>query len=86
MYTYIDDTNVVASLDGTMFTMPQLGPVGASVMLQNVGTNTLTYHFQQFDGANWDEMSTIGNPLYNTLIATVTALQTQIPSNPGVAK
>jgi hypothetical protein len=69
MLTYVDDTNTVLSTDSVMFTMPQQGVVSASVILQNVGTNTLTYHFQQFDGANWDEMTTIGNPLYNTLVA-----------------
>ena len=68
MLTYVDDTNTVGSTDGTMFTMPQQGVVSASAILQNLGTNTLTYHFQQFDGANWDEMATIGQPLYNTLI------------------
>jgi hypothetical protein len=68
MLTYVDDSNAVPSSDTVMFTMPQQGQVAASMILENQGTNTLTYHFQEFTGAVWQEMATIGDPLYNTLI------------------
>ena len=69
MITLADDTNAVASLDGTMFGMTQQGSVNAAVTLNNLGTSTITYHAQQSaDGFTWTEMSTIGTPLYNTLV------------------
>lgn len=70
MQTFVTDEQVVPSSLGTLFLMPQMGAVNASVILSNDGVNTLNYDFQQSpDGTTWTDMALLGNPLNNSLAA-----------------
>ncbi len=85
MQTFVTDEQVVPSVTGTLFVMPQQGSVNANVILSNDGTNTLNYDFQQSpDGVNWSDIQTVGSPLNNSLQAglqvslQVTSAYTQV--------
>ena len=68
MNVYVQDHQVVGESVGTLFTLVQASPE-ALVTLQNTGTNTINYRFQEWDGSAWVDMDVEGTDLYNTLTA-----------------
>ena len=82
MFTQVVDRQTVYGVDGVLFSMTQQAPTGALVTMTNTGTNTMNYHFQQFDGNVWSDMSPLGTPLNNTLTGgqfTVVAVVSGFP-------
>ena len=67
MIISIKESQVVGEVDSTLFSMIQQGPVSATVILKNVGSNIMNYHFQSFSGGVWSDMDVPGTPLNNTL-------------------
>lgn len=68
MNVYVQDHQVVGETPDTLFTLVQAAPE-ALITLQNTGTNTINYRFQEFDGSTWTDMDVEGTDLYNTLTA-----------------
>jgi len=68
MNTLVDDIQEITDTDSTLFSTVQQGTTNMLVVLQNLGTNTITYVFQEFDGAAWNNVGTLGSPTYGTLI------------------
>ena len=54
------DLQVVTSSDTTMFSLIGQGATNALILMTNVGSNTLVYHFQQLivssGGATWTDL------------------------------
>ena len=71
MQTFVQDLQVVPEVQGVLFSTLTPGPVTASVTLQNRGTNTMNYIFQQSNdgGATWQDMDVLGTAYNNTLTA-----------------
>jgi hypothetical protein len=67
MVTHVTDIQTVYGVDGVLFSMVQQGPVGALVTMTNSGTNTMNYHFQEFNGNAWNDLGALGTDLNNTL-------------------
>jgi hypothetical protein len=67
--TFVDDIQIVTDVELVLFSTVQQGAVNALVNLQNMGTNTITYVFQEFDGISWNDMGSVGTPTNGTLIA-----------------
>ena len=67
MFTQVVDQQVVPLVDGVLFSLTQQAPLGALVSMTNTGTNTMNYHFQEFNGNAWNDMASLGTPLNNTL-------------------
>ena len=68
MNTLVDDVQTVTDTNLTLFSTIQQGATNMLVTLKNLGTNTITYVFQEFDGASWNNIGTIGSPTYGALI------------------
>lgn len=68
MNTLVDDVQVVTDTDLTLFSTIQQGATNMLVILQNLGTNTITYVFQEFDGTSWNNVGALGSPTYGALI------------------
>jgi hypothetical protein len=64
-----NDIQVVGETTTTLFSFSQPGPLAALVIMANLGTNTINYDFQQFDGANWGDIQPVGGWLNTTLQA-----------------
>ena len=70
MNAYIDDLQTVSSTSATLFSTVQQGAVNMLVILTNVGTNTMNYDFQQYNGTAWVDMSgSTGVPYQGTISA-----------------
>ena len=67
MIVTVKETQVVGEVDATLFSLIQQGPVKCSVILKNVGSNIMNYHFQSFSGGVWSDMDVPGTQLNNTL-------------------
>jgi hypothetical protein len=80
MVTHVSDVQTVYGVDGVLFSMVQQGPVGALVTMTNAGTNTMNYHFQEFNGNAWNDLGALGTPLNNTLSGFQTT-QVSVASN-----
>lgn len=80
MDTLISDTNTVGEVDAVMFSMIQGGSVSAMVSLSNIGSNTITYHWQEFNGTAWAEQALVPNTLTPSQVtpAVVTSLYPQV--------
>lgn len=79
MQTFVQDLQLVGETSAVLFTTVQQGAVSASVILQNRGTNTINYDFQQFNGAAWVDIGPLGSPTQNT-ISPGQVLQIQLNS------
>ena len=84
MDVFVSDVNAVPGVDATLFQMVQQSPVAALATLTNTGTNTMNYHWQQFDGNVWSDMDSLGTPLNNTLSAYQTVAISVSSSYPQV--
>jgi len=84
MVTTITDSQVVAEAQQTLFTIIQAAPIDASVIIQNVGVNTINYYFQEWVGGVWQDLGAIGTPLNNTLQPSQTVQVLVDSSNPKV--
>ena len=72
MNIHVDDFQVVAELEGTLFTMTQQSPVSAAVTIRNTGTNTINYRFQEIQNdGTWADLTQVSpaNDLNSTLQA-----------------
>jgi hypothetical protein len=69
MNTIVDDLQVVTDTQSVLFSLAQQGIVNVLTTLQNVGANPITYVFQEFDGANWYDIGSVGSPTNNSLQA-----------------
>ena len=69
MQTFVQDTQVVGNSSATLFTLLQQGSVQASVILNCLGSNSISYDFQSSpDGVTWTDIQPIGQPLNNTIV------------------
>ena len=67
MFITISEANVVGEVDATLFSMIQQGPISSTMIIKNVGSNVMNYHFQEFNGTSWNDMDQPGTPLNNSL-------------------
>ena len=67
MIVVVKESQVVGEIDSTLFSLIQQGPVNCAVIIKNVGSNIMNYHFQSFSGSVWTDMDVPGTVLNNTL-------------------
>jgi len=84
MNTNVQDVETVGETEATLFEMLHSGTVAACVTLENSGANTLNYHFEEFNGSAWADMSALGTDLNNTLSAAQVKAVVVSPSYPQV--
>lgn len=72
MNTFVSDTQVIGETDDTAFSFVHQGPVSAAVTLKNAGTNTINYHWQEFNGTTWAEFVVTVSTLTAGQVATAT--------------
>jgi hypothetical protein len=61
------DAQIVGELESQLFEFTNQGPVAAHVIIENEGVNTINYRLQEYNGLNWADLGSVGDPLYNTL-------------------
>lgn len=59
---------MVGEVSSALFSMVQAS-TKALITLQNTGSNTINYRFQELVGSTWTDMDVEGTDLYNTLTA-----------------
>lgn len=58
MNIFVQDTNTVPSSTTEIFRILQQGPIGAAVVLKNIGSNNITYTFQESsDTVTWSDIT-----------------------------
>ena len=67
MLIHYSDASVVGETDSTLFSTTQSGPTQITVIIKNVGSNVMNYHFQAYSGTSWNDMDQPGTPLNNSL-------------------
>lgn len=83
MIATISDTQAVTASDLTLFGWV-LSAETVLVTVTNTGANTITYHFQAYDGSAWTDVGDLGTDYHNTLVAgqqrqlTIAAGNTQV--------
>ena len=84
MNTNVQDVETVGETEATLFEMLHSGVTAALVTLENTGTNTMNYHFEEFNGSAWTDMASLGTDLNNTLTAAEVKAIKVSPSYPQV--
>lgn len=85
MQIVVADIQIVGSTESTMFEFLNQGSTDAMLFLSNLGSNTLTYRFQQNISGTWTDL--VVNPdgiLYGTLVPAETRSIQLVVANPDV--
>lgn len=69
MNAIFEDLNVVGEVEGTLFELIAGAPSDTTFILRNVGSNTMNYRFQYWDGGAWQNAGADGSELFSTINA-----------------
>ena len=67
MNVEVSDIQAVTSSETTLLSSQQPSSVNAMVMLENIGSSSLTYRFDQYNGTAWVPLGISGTPFNNIL-------------------
>lgn len=80
MFVNISDAQIVGETQSVLLTLIQAAPIDAAVIMTNAGVNPISYDWQTWDGSQWDDLETVGNPLNNVLLPA-TSILVQVQSS-----
>lgn len=85
MQANVVDLNVVGEIDAVIFSLINQGAISANIFLQNIGENTLNYHFQQLISGTWTDLVPTPDNYFTGAIMAGQAIGIQLSnSNPQI--